>query len=387
MNQNVRDFVVVDKCRKVLESLVKINSTHPEGNEMDVVNQILSYFKKYDIKYKIFDHGNNRGTLVITIPGKSAEESIAFLGHTDTVPVEDYDEWIYPPFDAVVDGEYMYGRGSSDMKGGVTSMIMTALYLLENKITPSKDIHFCFTADEEFNGMGVLEIKKSGLLDNTKEIFIAEPSDEKLGLAEKGALWLEIAVDGLSAHGSRPDLGVNAVEYLIEFISGFRAVIDKESNNFLLGKSTFAVNKFIGGVNTNVIPTRATASLDIRTIPNQNHEDIINKGREIAKRMMEDKNNLTIIINVKNNRPAVETSKDDEFIKRLEKLCDRLTYESSYKGIYFYTDASQIIPDLNVPFVILGPGDDAMAHQRNEKIKLNSVARIAEIYISYILEN
>lgn len=387
MNKDIKDFITLDKCEEILKTLIKINSTHPEGNEMDMVKAILAMFGKYDIVYKIFDHGNNRGSLVITIPGKSSKQSIAFLGHIDTVPVDDYSEWEYPPFDAVVVGDYMYGRGSADMKGGVTSMIITALYLLENKVTPSNDIHFCFTADEELNGIGVLEIKDSGIINNAKEIFIAEPSEEKLGLAEKGALWIEVIVEGLSAHGSRPDLGVNSVEYLIEFINQFRDSMDRESLNPLLGQATFSVNEINGGVKTNVIPTQSTATIDIRTIPIQNHEDIINNGNEIAYKLMKEKDNLTIELNVLNNRPSVETSKDNMFIKQLTNLCKELSHETKYKGLNFYTDASQIIPDLKVPFVILGPGDDAMAHQRNEKIKLTSVAKIAEIYISYVLEN
>lgn len=387
MNKDIKDFITLDKCKEILKTLIKINSTHPEGNEMDMVKAILAMFGKYDIEYKIFDHGNNRGSLVITISGKSSKQSIAFLGHIDIVPVDDYSEWEYPPFDAVVVGDYMYGRGSADMKGGVTSMIITALYLLENKVTPSNDIHFCFTADEELNGIGVLEIKDSGIINNAKEIFIAEPSEEKLGLAEKGALWIEVIVEGLSAHGSRPDLGVNSVEYLIEFINQFRDSMDRESLNPLLGQATFSVNEINGGVKTNVIPTQSTATIDIRTIPIQNHEDIINNGNEIAYKLMKEKDNLTIELNVLNNRPSVETSKDNMFIKKLTNLCKELSHETKYKGLNFYTDASQIIPDLKVPFVILGPGDDAMAHQRNEKIKLTSVAKIAEIYISYVLEN
>lgn len=387
MSEKIKNFITSDICKKILEKLVKINSTHPEGNEMDVVKAILSIFEKHDLDYRIFDHGKNRGSLVITVPGTNSEQSIAFVGHIDTVPVDDYDKWQYPPFDAVVKGDYMYGRGTADMKGGVASMIITALYLLENKVTPSNDIHFCFTADEELNGLGIVTLMDSGVLDKTKEVFISEPSDEKLGLGEKGALWIEVVVNGLSAHGSRPDLGVNSVEYLIEFINQFRNSIDRERTHFLLGKTTFSVNEFNGGVKTNVIPTQSKATIDIRTIPTENHEKIVNKGRKITEKLMENEANLNIELNIKNNRPAVETSKDHEFIESLTNLLHKLSYKAEFKGLNFYTDASQIIPDLNVPFVILGPGDDAMAHQRDERIKISSIGKIAEIYISYILGN
>ena len=387
MYKDIKTFVDTAKCTEILKKLIQTNSTHPLGNEMNVVNEILLFFRNVSLNYKILDHGSNRGSLVITVPGKNHDQSLVFLGHIDTVPVEDYDEWEYPPFEGVVDGEYIYGRGSADMKGGVAAMILTALYLLENEITPSKDIYFCFTADEEQNGQGVLAIKNSGILDNAGEIFIAEPSNEELGLAEKGALWLGVVVEGLSAHGSRPDLGVNAVEYLIDYISRFKHEMNNDDSNPLLGKTTIAVNQFQGGVKTNVIPTIAKASLDIRTIPIHEHEHIINMARKIAMDMMEKTNNLTITINIENNRPAVETNENHKFIAKLRNLCESLSHEVNYKGLYFYTDASQIIPDLKVPFVILGPGDDSMAHQRNEKIKLSSVSKIAELYISYILKN
>jgi succinyl-diaminopimelate desuccinylase len=388
MNYKKNILLNEDKCKNILSKLIKVNSTHPEGNEMDVIREILLILKSYDIDYDIFENGKNRGSLAIKIKGKKNTKPIAFIGHIDTVPVDDYDEWEHPPFDAYFDGEYLHGRGSADMKGGVTSMIITLLYLLDNRITPNNDVYFCFTSDEELNGKGILSLKESGLLDHVKEIFICEPSNEKIGLSEKGALWLEIQVEGLSSHGSRPDLGVNAVEYLIKFVQEFKRNIDRETEDSLLGKTTISINKFHGGLKTNVVPTNAKASLDIRTIPTHNHEDIIKAGKDIRDKLIREKSNLKININIENNRSSVETKKEEKFIKKIEKLSrEVLNKEVDFKGLYFYTDASQIIPDLKVPFVILGPGDDAMAHQRNEKIKLKSVIRIAEIYIRYLIKN
>ncbi|WP_130805834.1 M20 family metallopeptidase [Senegalia massiliensis] len=385
MIKDTKEFITESKIINILQRLSKIDSTQPEGNEKDVVIEILYIFKDYDIDYKMIDHGKNRASLVITLEGKDNDNSIAFLGHIDTVPVEDYEKWIYPPFDGVIEQGYMYGRGTADMKGGVTSMILTLLYLLENNITPSNKIKFCFTADEEANGIGILAVKENNILDDTKAIFVAEPSNEKIGLAEKGALWLEVNVEGLSAHGSRPELGVNAIEYLFDYIEKFKCRIKNNEVNQLLGKTTISINKFNGGIGTNVIPTEAKANIDIRTIPGHSHDEIIDISESIAQDMMNDKSNLNIKIDVENNRPAIETKRDERFIKNIEQIFKQLKYDFDYKGIYFYTDASQVIPDIKVPFVILGPGDDKMAHQRNEKIKLSSISNITEIYINYIL--
>ncbi|MEK5067145.1 M20 family metallopeptidase [Sporosarcina sp. FSL K6-1508] len=386
MTINIKQVEMEQRCEKILSTLVKINSTHPKGNEMDMIKAILSFFENDSILYKVIDHGVNRASLVITIPGENSSTSVAFIGHVDTVPVGHIDEWTHPPFEAFRNGDFMFGRGTADMKGGITAMILTILYLLEHEVTPRQDLHFCFTADEESDGMGILSLKEAGYFTNTREIIIPEPTNEKVGIAEKGALWLEVSAKGIPAHGSRPELGVNAIEKLMEFINLLRIEIDTAYDHPLLGKATISVNEFEGGVKTNIIPAHAKMSLDIRTLPTEKNEEIISKSKKIAQYLMTEYEKLHIDIEIKNNRPAIQTEHTNEFVMKVKRICDEVSGELDFKGLYFYTDASQVVPDLNVPFVILGPGDDEMAHQLNEKIALSSIRRITEIYIRYILE-
>lgn len=101
---------------KILSDLIKINTTNPPGNEKRITQYIIERFKGYEDIIEI-DNGENRASLIINIPGKT-EETVAFIGHIDTVPVSDPSVWKYPPFDAQVEGDLMYGRGTSDMKSG-----------------------------------------------------------------------------------------------------------------------------------------------------------------------------------------------------------------------------------------------------------------------------
>ncbi|MBU5436907.1 M20 family metallopeptidase [Tissierella sp. MSJ-40] len=384
MGNHIRnDFLNEDKATLILKKLVKTNSTNPLGNEMDMVKAILDYFPK-DVDYHILDHGNNRGSLVINIPGKG-KDSLAFIGHIDTVPVSDESSWDYPPFEGLIEEGYLYGRGSSDMKGGVTSMILTALYFIENHITPSVNLKFLFTADEESGGIGITSLREEGYLDGVSVIFIAEPSDEKIGLCEKGALWLQIFATGKESHGSKPELGVNAVENLIDFIYKLKKIVDLEKQHPLLGRATFAITQLKGGVKTNITPSKAEATLDIRTVPGMDHEDIMDKAFRIADEMEELNPQLKLNIVIENNRPAISTKKEEQFVKDIIKTYEELDYPVDFKGINFYTDASQVIPFYNVPFVILGPGEEKMAHQKNERIEIQSVVRMAKFYISHIL--
>lgn len=376
------EFNLEERTENILRKLIDANTTNPPGNEMDAIRTILSFFPE-EIDYEIIDHGANRGSLLIEIRGKD-EEKIGFIGHLDTVPVSDESSWIYPPFDGVIEEGYMYGRGTSDMKGGVTAMILTALYFIENNITPPHTLKFVFTADEESGGIGIQTLRDKGLLKDMARVFIAEPSDEKIGICEKGALWLNIYVRGKSAHGSKPELGINAIEKLCEYINRLKDAIDLDESHSLLGESSFAITLIQGGVKTNIIPEEAKASVDIRTIPGFNHDEILRKAFSIGKRMEDENTGMSIEIQVENDRPPLTMDEEDSFIKDIVKIYEKLSYPVEFKGINFYTDASQLIPFHNIPFVILGPGEENMCHQRNERIKIESIVRMTKFYISYI---
>jgi len=369
-----------------LQTLVKIDTTHPTGNEMDAINAILAMFDGCDCATDVVDHGDNRGSLVLTIEGEDCGRSLAFMGHLDTVPVDDLDQWTVPPHGAVIEDGFLYGRGAADMKGGVASMIQAALHVLEEGLTPAYGLKFCFTADEEANGMGVLGIKDAGLLDDAVAVFIPEPTGAKIGVMEKGALWLQVTAIGKSAHGSRPDLGCNAIEKLLVFLERLRGSIDlsMESDVFEeMGRSTFVVSKIEGGTKTNVVPSHASASVDIRTVFGVDHQAIIDKAETIALDMGTE--DLSILVRVENDRPAIGVDRDHPFVVGVAEEMEKLGLEVGYKGLHFYTDGSQVVPQFGMPFVILGPGEDSMAHQKDERVALRAVSDIADVFISYIL--
>lgn len=375
----------MDSAENILKKLVNINTTNPPGNEMDLVKAILEYFPP-DINYEIMDHGNNRGSLVIELKGEK-DEKIGFIGHIDTVPVSDESSWTYPPFEGFIKDGYMYGRGTSDMKGGVTAMILTALHFIENDITPPNTLKFVFTADEESGGLGVRGLRDKGLLNDISKVFITEPTDDEIGICEKGALWLNLKVRGQASHASKPELGINAIEILYEYISRLKETMNLEKVHPLLGKCSYVITTIKGGVKTNIIPDMANGTLDIRTIPGFSHEEILENAYEIINDLETKNKGVKIDIEIGNNRPPVTMDKDNTFIQEITSIYEDLSYPVKFKGINFYTDASQLIPYYNIPFVILGPGEGNMCHQKNERIEIASIDRITKFYISYIINS
>ena len=375
----------VSECQALLETLIKVDTCQPEANEGKLVDVILDWIPQ-GAEITRLPHGEGRESLILKIPGQEDKGGLAFLGHLDTVACSDLDQWIYPPHAAQVKDGFMYGRGTADMKGGDTAILLVLKHILESGKTPKKPVYFCFTADEENKGLGVLALLEGHYLDDIEAAFVCEPSKEQISICEKGAFWLRVEAKGVPSHGSRPDLGVNAVEYAYAFAEAFKAHMNSFPDHPILRKSTASVTKFSGGNMTNIIPSGAVLEMDVRTIPGIPHKELLAKAQAICKELMAQQEGLEITAEVINDRPAVETAPQEAFIVDLQKAAREVGMNDQLRGSYFYTDASQLIPAIPVPFVIAGPGDDAMAHCINERVELRSVADFAALYYRYVEE-
>lgn len=384
MISGIKEFVLAQPIYDMLAAIVAVDTTQPEGNEDDLVQVILSMVPSSGVKKRVLPHGGKRSSLVLTLPGKDSSKSVALIGHMDTVPVGHEADWNYPSLAATRKGDMIFGRGTADMKGGLTAMLLALLYFVHNRITPKYDVHFVFTADEEASGIGIREVVAQKILANCTEVIITEPTAGSLGLGEKGALWLEIRVKGRTAHSAMPEQGINAVEHLVTFIQELQSLIGKKEDAGF-GKTTLSITKIAGGVKDNMIPDEASATIDIRTGISINHEEVIAKAKRLAERAMNDYPGLRIEVEVLNNRPPLLTESNTEFARRLKRVMEPVLGSCRTRILAFYSDASQLIPQHPVPFAILGPGDDSMAHKINEYVTLQEIAQLAEIYIRYIL--
>ena len=117
-NDNKYAQITTEQCKQILQKLVQINTCQPEGNEGKLADVILEMLPE-NIVYKKINHSKTRASLIIKVNGETEEGGIAFVGHMDTVACGDYSQWSYPPHDAIVKGDILYGRGSADMKGSI----------------------------------------------------------------------------------------------------------------------------------------------------------------------------------------------------------------------------------------------------------------------------
>ena len=374
------------RCGEMLASLVSINTCQPEGNEERLTDWIIERLPR-KAEYTRISHGGGRASLVVKIAGRSEKGGVALIGHIDTVTCGNVNEWKDPPHQAVIREGKLYGRGAADMKGGDAAMLLVMEQLCGEEICLEKPVYFCFTADEENQGIGICAVADGGFLKNVDEVLICEPSDSRISICEKGALWLSVSVTGVSSHASRPDLGVNAVEAAYTFAEQIKQYINEKETHPILGAATASVTKLTGGIMTNMIPPHAELEMDIRTVPGISHSDILAYAKTSAENLKERFPGIRMDILVMNDRPAVETEEDNACVKRILRLADEMGMDPAPRGTYFDTDASQLIPKLPVPFVIAGPGDDKLAHCTDEYIEISSVALFAEFYYRYITDN
>ena len=373
-----------EQCAQVLRELVRVNTCQPQGNEEALVNWIINWIPG-GLSTKVIHHSRGRASLIVKLEGKEDHGGIAFAGHLDTVAVPDPERWSSPPFEGAEKGGALFGRGSADMKGGVASMLLALKHLAERPEMLAKPVYFCFTADEEAGGMGIRSIADGHYLDDIDELIVCEPSNEMISNSEKGALWLKITVNGVSSHASRPSIGTNAVEYAGILGKRINELVEGEPPHPVLGGSTASVTRFSGGIMTNVIPSEAEMEIDIRTTPGVDHEWIMEKVDDLCLELREEEPHLGFDVKVTNDRPAIETPSEQPLIKKLRELGKPLGISGNERGHYFYTDASQFVPRIPVPFAIAGPGDDSIAHCTDEHIKVSSVGRFARLYVEYVL--
>jgi succinyl-diaminopimelate desuccinylase len=231
------------------------------------------------------------------------------------------------------------------------------------------------TAGEETGSEGAYDLcRHKRLLDAAGALIVAEPTSNTPLIGHKGALWLKAVARGVTAHGSMPEKGDNAV------IKAAHAVVRLTDFDFnvqrhaVLGGPTLNIGTFHGGLNTNSVPDRAEVSLDIRTVPGQAHASV----REMVGSFLGDEMEISSIINV----PAVWTDPSDPWIRRVfEIMAPLLGAMPVPQGATYFTDASALTPAMgNLPTVILGPGEAAMAHQTDEYCLVSRIDQAVEAY-------
>ncbi|MBW4084980.1 M20 family metallopeptidase [Paenibacillus sp. S150] len=406
INVRSREFAV-----PFLQRLIEVDTCNPPGNEHRLSVLLQEALRGLGIESRIKGVEQGRSNLEAVIKG-SGGKKLMFCGHLDTVSPWTAAAGSYPPHGAVIEGGRMYGRGASDMKSGLAAMLLAAASLHREGIRLAGDLVFLATAGEEVDSCGARMYAGQNSLRELDGIVIGEPTSSRVAVGHKGALWLRISLFGRSAHGSMPQLGVNAVEGMTEVVALLRRhALEWQAHDAVLGSSSLSVNRIEGGVQTNVIADRCTVDVDIRTVPPLEHASLL---REIEARLQEIKQlhpDYRYEVEQLLDRSVVCTDPGRELIAAAMEIAasggaagtagavsreaargaggaevsaeaaDSETErgaggageaEPAVQGVPYYTDGSVLHDNGRLPVLIYGPGDPAMAHQPDEWVDIEA---------------
>lgn len=352
--------------------LIALDTVNPPGNEIVCARHLAAILEAGGFEIELIEFEPGRPNLLARC-GSDPDRRICLSGHLDTVPLGAA-EWSVDPFGGEVDGDRIFGRGASDMKGGLAAIVGAALQLKASG-GDRANLLLALTAGEEAGcqGAAFLGTQKESL-GGAGALVIGEPTGNMPLVGHRGALWLEIETTGVTAHGATPELGVNAIYSAAEAIQQLARFSFGTDPHPVMGLPTLNVGTVKGGLNINSVPDRAVLEVDIRTIPGQSHAQVIDS---IRKTLSKDVSIRTI-----KNVEGVATDPEHPWVVSVFELAaGALGQAVRPAAAPYFTDAAFLTPALgNPPTLILGPGEAAMAHKTDESCSINAIVTAAEIY-------
>jgi len=357
---------------RLTQELVRLNTINPPGQELACIERLAAILSAAGLRTSIQMFDQSRANLIATLNSPSEGSWLCFTGHVDTVPLGAA-PWKQDPFGGeIVDGR-LYGRGATDMKGGVAAFVAAACEAATNPASPGR-VKLIITAGEETGCDGAAQLVKAGLLEPGGALVVAEPTSNLPMVGHKGALWLRAATSGVTAHGSMPHLGVNAAYKAARALTKLESFDFNEAAHPYLGGPTLNVGAVRAGINVNSVPDRAEIDIDIRTIPSLSHTRVkehlaVELGHDVS---------ISALIDL----PAVWTNPADTWIDSVLATVHAVTgVTPPTAAAPYFTDASLLKPALGEPpTVILGPGEANMAHQTDEFCLVQRIRDATEIY-------
>ena len=359
---------------ELTQALVRFDTINPPGNERLCAEHLGSILDDAGFAVSYHEFAETRTSLVARIGGDADAKPLCFTGHIDTVPLGAA-PWSVDPFAADIADGKLYGRGTSDMKSGVAAFVVAAIKLVR-ELETGPGMVLIITAGEETGCEGAYHLAGLGnVLGDAGAIVVAEPSSNLPFIGHKGALWLKAVANGLTAHGSMPELGVNAIYKAARTISQLEDFDFNVARHPVLGKPTLNVGTVHGGMNINSVPDRAEVGIDIRTLPDQDHGDLCAHlssylGDDIAVEPIVDVGSVW-------TDPAEDWMLDvfdvmAEILGKMPEVCTAT----------YFTDAAALTPAYGgPPTVILGPGEAAMAHQTDEYCVVDRIDQAVDAYV------
>ena len=353
--------------------LIAMNTVNPPGRERACAEYIGRMLEDAGFTVAYYQFDTDRVSLVARLEGNGNTPPLCLSGHLDTVPLGTA-PWKRDPFRGEIEGDRIYGRGASDMKGGVAAMLLTALRMSRPPALKS-GLTLVFTAGEETGCQGAMHLAGLGsVLGTTGGLIVGEPTSNYPMVGHKGALRLEIWTKGVSAHGSMPEQGDNAIHKAAAAVMQLKDLDFGVAPHPLLGEPTLNIGTISGGMSINSVPDQANIGVDIRLVPGQKAEDVLGLVRSALSEEVQ--------IMVMEQAGSIATDHAHPFVQSVYKDMEALLSKRPQPATApYFTDASILTPALgHPPTLIMGPGESTMAHKTDEFCQVSKIEEALEAY-------
>jgi len=352
----------------LLGELVAIDSVNPgysDGGvgEGAIAAFVAAWLERAGLEVRVEEVAPGRPNVVARAPGRGGGRTLLLNGHVDTVGYAGMSEPLVPR----VEGGRLYGRGACDMKAGLAAIMLAGAHAA--RVRPAGDVVVVAVVDEELTSLGSEAVAGKVAADGA---VVAEPTDLAIGVAHRGFVWLEAETAGRAAHGSRPDLGEDAIVAMAPVVAGIGRLdfaLRNGTAHPLVGTASVHASTIAGGGEWSTYPDRCRLDVERRTLPGETPDQVADELRALLPESGS--------VRVAFVREPLETSSAEPVVEALHRAAG-----TELVGLPFWTDAA-LFAAAGVPSVVFGPGGGGL-HELVEWADLDQLDRAVVVFAELV---
>ena len=302
-------------------------------------------------------------------------KSLMLNGHLDVVGTE---AMSHPPFTPDIADGKMYGRGSADMKSGIAAMCVAAREAVQLGI--DGEIVIALVIDEEYESLGTRALIAAGV--RADAAVIAEPTRLALCPAHRGFVWARLDVHGRAAHGSRYDLGVDAITHaalILAELDRLQGTALQRHTHPLLGRGSLHASLISGGSGLSTYPDLCTVEIERRTLPGETERTFVDELTAAIAVVRERHPDLDADVSITTSQLASDVSSDAPIMMEMLGAVRQERLATTVEGLSAWTDAA-LLNAAGIPAVCFGPGDIGLAHSATEYVPLTEIEAATRVF-------
>jgi acetylornithine deacetylase len=305
--------------------------------------------------------------------GPTDSPALMLNGHLDVVGVEGM---VHDPFMAEMRSGRIYGRGSADMKGGLAAMCAAATVVGKSA---NAQVVIAAVVDEEYESLGLRALLASGV--RAEAAIVTEPTRLAICPAHRGFAWIDVTLAGRAAHGSRYDIGVDAIMHaglLLAELNDLEQKREGGRRHPLLGRTSLHASTIRGGVGMSTYPERCELAIERRTLPGEDAAFALREIADACDRVRERHPAFSAQVKLNTAQAPSDVAVDAPVVERLRRALEGEKIPVRIEGLSAWTDAA-LLNEAGIPAVCFGPGDISLAHAAEEYVPVEDIERSTRV--------